>query len=92
MSRLGQIGASLYSGRVSIDFVGRRKTWYLISLGIIVVVLAGLVLRGVNFGIEFRGGVEFEAKVSSPSSHVEEYTNVDRHRHDPSADRAADDR
>jgi preprotein translocase subunit SecF len=76
MSRLGQIGANLYSGRVSIDFVGKRKVWYLISIGIIVVAMGGLLIRGVNFGIEFRGGVEFEARVSNPSSHVEEYTNV----------------
>jgi preprotein translocase subunit SecF len=76
MSRLGQIGASLYSGSVSIDFVGRRKLWYLISLGIIVVAIGGLVVRGANFGIEFRGGVEFEAKVANPSSQVETYTNI----------------
>ncbi|HSS68477.1 MAG TPA: hypothetical protein VLK34_07990 [Nocardioidaceae bacterium] len=76
MSKLGEIGASLYSGRVSIDFVGRRMLWYLISLIIIIVVVAGLLIRGVNFGIEFRGGVEFEAKVANPSSLVETYTNV----------------
>ena len=76
MSKLGEIGASLYTGRVSIDFVGRRKLWYLISLGIIVAVVAGLLIRGVNFGIEFRGGVEFEAKVANPSSQVETYTGV----------------
>jgi preprotein translocase subunit SecF len=78
MSKLGRIGARLYSGDVAIDFVSprRRRLWYAISIGIIVVALGGLVIRGVNFGIEFRGGVEFAAKVSSPSSHVEEYTNV----------------
>jgi preprotein translocase subunit SecF len=76
MSKLGRIGASLYSGDISIDFVGRRRLWYSISLGIILVAVGGLVFRGVNFGIEFRGGVEFEAKVSSPSSHVQEFTDV----------------
>jgi preprotein translocase subunit SecF len=76
MSRLGKLGASLYSGHVSIDFVGRRMLWYAISLAIIVVVVGGLLIRGVNFGIEFRGGVEFEAKVSDPSSHIEQYTDI----------------
>jgi preprotein translocase subunit SecF len=77
MSKLGQIGANLYSGKVSIDFVGRRKTWYLVSLGILVVALAGILLRGLNFGIEFRGGVEFQATVpSNPSSYVEPFTNA----------------
>jgi preprotein translocase subunit SecF len=76
MSRLGKLGARLYSGDVSVDFVGRRTLWYVISLVIIVIVLGGLVIRGVNFGIEFRGGVEFEAKVADPTSHVEQYTDV----------------
>ncbi len=71
MSKFGRIGAALYSGDVSIDFVGRRRTWYLISVGILVVVIASLVFRGLNFGIEFRGGVEFNAKIDNPSSKVE---------------------
>ncbi len=37
MSKFGQIGANLYSGRTSVDFVGRRKTWYLVSFAIGVV-------------------------------------------------------
>jgi preprotein translocase subunit SecF len=77
MSKLGRIGASLYSGDVSIDFIGRRKTWYFISLGIVVVAIIGLVWRGLNFGIEFRGGVEFQATVTgSPSSYVEKFTDA----------------
>ncbi len=70
MSKLGQIGARLYSGDVAIDFVGRRKTWYLVSLGIVLVAVAALVLRGLNFGIEFRGGVEFNSQISNPSANV----------------------
>ncbi len=31
MSKLGNLGAQLYQGKVSIDFVGRRKTWYVAS-------------------------------------------------------------
>jgi preprotein translocase subunit SecF len=77
MSKLGQIGANLYSGKVSIDFVGRRNTWYLISLGFVVIAIIGIAVRGLNFGIEFRGGVEFQATVSSnPSSYVEPFTNA----------------
>jgi preprotein translocase subunit SecF len=76
MSKLGQVGANLYSGKVSIDFVGKRKVWYLASLVIIVVAIAGLAFRHLNFGIEFRGGVEFEASVSSSSTKVEEFTTA----------------
>ncbi len=76
MSKLGTLGARLYKGDVSIDFVGRRNTWYLVSLGILVAAIVVLVVRGLNFGIEFRGGVEFNAQISSPSSHVEEVTEA----------------
>jgi preprotein translocase subunit SecF len=76
MSKLGEVGARLYRGDVSIDFVGRRKTWYLISLAILVVVVAALLIRGLNFGIEFRGGVEFNAQVSNPSNDVKAITNA----------------
>jgi len=63
MGRLSQFGQNLYSGRISIDFVGRRRFWYALSTLILVLVTAGLVLRGFHFGIEFRGGVEFTAQV-----------------------------
>jgi len=71
MSKFGQLGARLYRGDVSIDFVGRRKTWYLVSLMIVLVAIATLLLRGLNYGIEFRGGVEFNAQIASPSANVE---------------------
>jgi len=59
MSGLGNIGHRLYAGEVSIDFVGRRKLWYIISGIIVLVAIAALLLRGLNLGIEFRGGAEF---------------------------------
>ncbi|MBA3311318.1 MAG: protein translocase subunit SecF [Nocardioidaceae bacterium] len=76
MSKAAQLGARLYRGDVSIDFVGRRKTWYLASLLIVLVALAALVFRGLNFGIEFRGGVEFNAQIADPSTKVEEVTDA----------------
>ncbi len=77
MSKLGEIGTRLYQGDASVDFIGRRKTWYLISALIVVVVLAGLVLRGLNFGIEFRGGVEFKGTgFSDASTAVDDVTDA----------------
>ncbi len=76
MSKLGEIGARLYRGDVAIDFVGRRKTWYLISLAILVVAIGALLLRPLNFGIEFRGGVEFKAQIANPSSHVKQVNDA----------------
>lgn len=41
----------------NIDFLGRRRLWIGISVTVIVVSMAGFVLRGEkNFGIDFKGG------------------------------------
>jgi preprotein translocase subunit SecF len=60
MSKLKDLGNDLYSGKVSFDFVGRRKLWYAIAIVIVCLsILAPVVKGGFNFGIEFRGGSEF---------------------------------
>jgi preprotein translocase subunit SecF len=64
MSRIGAIGQKLYTGEISIDFVGRRRLWYLISAVIIVLAIGALAIRGLNFSIEFRGGVDFQTPVA----------------------------
>ena len=56
---LGSLGHRLYSGEVSYDFVGRKKTWYIVSAVIILVAVGAILLRGLNLGIEFRGGADF---------------------------------
>ena len=56
MSRLGSIGGRLYRGEVSFDFVGRRKLWYTISGLILVISIAALAFRGLNYSVEFKGG------------------------------------
>lgn len=63
MGRLSTFGQHLYTGRVSVDFVGRRRLWYTISVLIILAAAAGFLVRGFNLGIEFRGGVELTAQV-----------------------------
>ncbi|MGH3471951.1 MAG: hypothetical protein ACRDPG_07890 [Nocardioidaceae bacterium] len=76
MSRLGRMGNRLYQGDVSVDFVGRHRTWYSISAAILVVAIAALVFRGLNFSIEFKGGVEFNAQMANPSAHVTQVSNA----------------
>jgi preprotein translocase subunit SecF len=60
MSRLGNIGGRLHRGEVSLDFVGRQKTWYAISGLILVVSIVSLLTLGLNFGVEFKGGTVFQ--------------------------------
>ena len=59
MASLSQLGNSLYRGDKSYDIVGRRKAWYLISAILIILSIATLGVRGLNLGIEFKGGAEF---------------------------------
>ncbi|MBO9521267.1 MAG: protein translocase subunit SecF [Nocardioidaceae bacterium] len=68
MGRFSRLGTELYDGRRSIDFVGRKWTWYTISGVLIVVALLGLFVKGLNLGIEFKGGVEYS--VSLPKSEI----------------------
>ena len=46
------------------DIVGRRKVWFAVSLIVLLAAVAGLFLRGLNYGIEFTGGrlIEFETQ------------------------------
>ena len=60
MSSFAEFGNDLYTGKRSIDFVGRQKTWYAVSLVLLVLAAAGLFGRGLNIGLEFRGGSEFQ--------------------------------
>jgi preprotein translocase subunit SecF len=46
----------MYRGETSFDFVGRRRWWFLISAIIIVAGIASLSVRGLNLGIDFKGG------------------------------------
>lgn len=49
----------LYRGETSFDFVGRRRWWYAISGTIILAGLLSLGIRGLNLGIEFKGGTSW---------------------------------
>ena len=64
MSRFSDLGNALYSGKRSINFVGRRNLWFSIaSVVVILAVVLPILQGGFKFGIEFRGGSEF--RVSS---------------------------
>jgi len=64
MSKFTRLGNRLYTGDKSIDFVGRKWTWYAISAVIIVAAILGLSLRGLNMGLEFTGGTQYTVTVS----------------------------
>ena len=61
MASFAKFGNDLYTGERSYNFVGRRNTWYLIAAVMVVIAIIVPILRGgFVFGIEFRGGSEFQ--------------------------------
>lgn len=62
MMSFAQFGNDLYTGRRQFDFVGRRRTWYAISIVLLVVAALGLFGRGLNLSLEFKGGSELRVQ------------------------------
>ncbi len=71
MAHGGGIAGRLYRGEVSINFVGRQRLWYAISGVILLVSIAALLFRGLNFSQEFTGGSSFTFPGSSSISQGE---------------------
>ena len=55
-ARHGGAFARMYRGETRFDFVGRRRWWFLMSGILIGLGLISLGYRGLNLGIDFRGG------------------------------------
>jgi preprotein translocase subunit SecF len=61
MGGFAKFGNDLYTGERSFNFVGKRRIWYIIAAVMILASIVGPALRGgFVFGIEFRGGSEFQ--------------------------------
>jgi preprotein translocase subunit SecF len=74
MSRLGNIGGRLYRGEVSVDFVGRKKLWYTISGLILVISIAAVLIRGLDYSVDFKGGSVYQ--FTAPRGTVTQVTSV----------------
>lgn len=44
--------------KTNIDFLGVRRRWYLVSGTIILAGMISLIIKGIDYGIDFRGGTE----------------------------------
>jgi preprotein translocase subunit SecF len=64
MGRLAQVGNDLYTGKRTIRFVENSKKFLVISLVLLLLAALGFVTRGLNLGMEFRGGSEFRISAS----------------------------
>ena len=77
MINFAALGNDLYTGKRSIDFVGRYKRWYGLSAVFVVIAALGLVLQGLNLSLEFSGGSEFRVPGVSINESTYEQTAKD---------------
>jgi SecD/SecF fusion protein len=52
--------------RLRWDVVGRRRLWFVLSLGAIAASVVALAVQGLNLGIDFKGGVQVTATTPAP--------------------------
>jgi preprotein translocase subunit SecF len=68
VSRARGLASRLYNGETEFDFIGRWKRWFALSALVIVIGFGGLLLRGgLNLGIDFEGGVSWQAPIGDAS-------------------------
>jgi preprotein translocase subunit SecF len=67
MSRFRGLGGRLYRGEVSVDFVGRKRLWYTISGVILAICVIALLVFGLNFSVDFKGGSLFKFPAGTES-------------------------
>ena len=56
------LASRLYHGETSFDIIGRRRLWFTISATLVVISLVSLIVPGLNFGIDFKGGAVFRVQ------------------------------
>lgn len=59
-------GLQLIPYNTKIDFVGKKKFFFAISAVLMIVSLVGVFISGINFGIDFKGGILIEARTETP--------------------------
>ena len=53
---------------LKLDFIGRRRLWFGISATVILVSVLALGIRGLNLGIDFKGGSQIAFTTPAPTS------------------------
>jgi preprotein translocase subunit SecF len=53
-------------GKTSIDFMSKRRGFYIVSAVVIAAGLVSLLIKGLDFGIDFLGGTELVVKFDHP--------------------------
>lgn len=68
MASLASMGNRLYTGEKSFPIVPKRRLWFTIAIVAVIASFLIVGLKGLNPGIEFRGGSEFTVAGTSDTS------------------------
>src|SRR5438270_3067007 len=67
MAKKSSLRHRLYHGETSFDFMGHKRWWFGLSAVIIAAGVISLIVSGLNLGIDFKGGVTWQAKAKGVS-------------------------
>lgn len=67
----------LYTGEGGVDFIGRSKLWYWITVGLLVLSIAAIGFRGFDLSIDFEGGTKLNMPAGDLVAEQVEETFVD---------------
>ena len=51
-----------------LDYIGRRNTWFAISGAVVVIAIGAIAIKGLNLGIDFKGGTQIAFETPTPVS------------------------
>jgi SecD/SecF fusion protein len=51
---------------LKLDYIGRRNTWFAISGTVVLISLGAIAVKGLNLGIDFRGGTQIAFSTPTP--------------------------
>jgi preprotein translocase subunit SecF len=68
--------SDIYHERTNFDFIGRTRIWLAFSGLLVAISLFALVFSGLNLGIDFEGGTQWEVKVANGSVSTSDVRDV----------------
>jgi preprotein translocase subunit SecF len=72
----GSAFARLYRGETTFDFINRWRYWFALSGAVIAIGLVALGVRGLNFSIDFRGGIQWQVPTTASVATVKTDLNA----------------
>ena len=53
---------------LKMDYIGRRNVWFAISGAVVLISIGAIAVKGLNLGIDFKGGTQISFRTSAPVS------------------------